>query len=116
MRVPRMSLVSDRLKDFSAGGHLVAAVNTHFSHKTYHPVDAADTLSSTAGICHYNLSGASLHGDEDHAKQEDISLRPDIRVSAATPPTFLLQAEDDDIDGVEQSLAYYLALQKSGAH
>ncbi len=26
----------------------------------------------------------------------------------------LLQAEDDHVDGVEQSLAYYIALQKAG--
>ncbi len=35
-------------------------------------------------------------------------------MSSETPPTFLLQAEDDDVDGVEQSLAYYVALQKAG--
>jgi dipeptidyl aminopeptidase/acylaminoacyl peptidase len=29
-------------------------------------------------------------------------------------PTFLLQAEDEDVDGVEQTLAYYVALQKAG--
>jgi dipeptidyl aminopeptidase/acylaminoacyl peptidase len=29
------------------------------------------------------------------------------------PPTFLLQAEDDHVDGVEQTLAYYVALQKA---
>jgi dipeptidyl aminopeptidase/acylaminoacyl peptidase len=41
-------------------------------------------------------------------------LRPDIHVTAKTPPTFLLQAEDDPVDGVEQSLAYYVALQAAG--
>jgi acetyl esterase/lipase len=46
--------------------------------------------------------------------QEDLSLRRDIRVRADTPPTFLLQAENDDVDGVEQPLAYYVALQKAG--
>jgi hypothetical protein len=30
---------------FSAGGHLVAAVSTHFAQRTYAPVDAADKLS-----------------------------------------------------------------------
>jgi len=29
-------------------------------------------------------------------------------------PTFLLQAEDDPTDTVEESLAYYVALQKAG--
>jgi acetyl esterase/lipase len=44
-----------------------------------------------------------------------VSLRPDILVRADSPPTFLVQAEDDHVDGVEQSLAYYVALQKAGA-
>ena len=44
----------------------------------------------------------------------DLSLRPDILVSPDTPPTFLLQAEDDQVDGVQQSLAYYVGLQKAG--
>lgn len=43
-----------------------------------------------------------------------MSLRPDITVSRDTPPTFLLQAEDDKVDGVHQTLAYYVALQKAG--
>ncbi len=33
---------------------------------------------------------------------------------ADTPPTFLLQAQNDDTDSIEQSLAYYVALQKAG--
>lgn len=43
-----------------------------------------------------------------------MRLRPDIRVRPDTPPTFLVQAENDDVDGIEQSLAYYIALQKAG--
>ena len=31
-----------------------------------------------------------------------------------TPPTFLLQAEDDPIDTVKNSLVYYYALRKAG--
>ncbi len=57
-----------------------------------------------------------VHEDDDHATrdQTDLHLRPDIRVSADTPPTFLLMAEDDHVDGVEQALPYYVALQKAG--
>ena len=102
---------------FSAGGHLVAAVSTHFAQRTYPPVDAADALS-----CRPDFAIAVYPGhlwareDENHAtrNQRDLSLRPDIRVRADTPPTFLLQAENDDVDGVEQSLAYYVALQEAG--
>ncbi|MFK0162688.1 alpha/beta hydrolase [Rhizobium sp. NPDC090279] len=102
---------------FSAGGHLVAAVSTHFAQRTYAPVDDADKLSSRPDFAIALYPGHLwAHEDDDRASRDeaDMSLRPDITVSADTPPTFLLQAENDDVDGVEQSLAYYIALQKAG--
>jgi acetyl esterase/lipase len=102
---------------FSAGGHLVAAVSTHFAQRTYRPIDAADALSCRPDFAIAVYPGHLwAHEDESRAtrNQEDLSLRPDIRVRADTPPTFLLQAENDDVDSVEQSLAYYVALQKTG--
>ena len=102
---------------FSAGGHLVAAVSTHFAQRTYRPVDAADTLSCRPDFAIAAYPGHLwAHEDEDRAtrKQEDLTLRPDIRVRADTPPTFLVQAENDNVDTVEESLAYYVALQKAG--
>lgn len=102
---------------FSAGGHLVAAVSTHFAQRTYAPVDAADKLSCRPDFAIVLYPGHLwAHEDEDHATRDEteLSLRPDIRVGSDTPPTFLLQAEDDHVDGVEQSLAYYVALQKAG--
>jgi len=100
---------------FSAGGHLVAAVSTHFARRTYTPVDAADELSSRPDFAIAVYPGHLwVHEDEDPAtrNETDLSLRSDIAVRADSPPTFLLQAEDDHVDGVEQSLAYYVALQK----
>jgi dipeptidyl aminopeptidase/acylaminoacyl peptidase len=35
-------------------------------------------------------------------------------ISRNTPPTFLLQNEDDHVDGVEQALSYYVGLKKAG--
>ncbi|MFO1473748.1 MAG: hypothetical protein U1F20_04155 [Lysobacterales bacterium] len=37
------------------------------------------------------------------------TLNPKIPVTKDTPPTFLLMAGDDHVDGVEQALAYYTA-------
>ena len=102
---------------FSAGGHLVAAVSTHFAQRTYPPVDAADELSSRPDFAIALYPGHLwAHEDEDHATRDvtSLPLRPDIRVRPDTPPTFLLQAEDDPVDSVEESLAYYVALQKAG--
>ncbi|MGP8019685.1 MAG: alpha/beta hydrolase, partial [Limisphaerales bacterium] len=45
---------------------------------------------------------------------EDLKLNPNVPVTTNTPPTFLVQAEDDHVDGVEQSLVYYVGLKKAG--
>jgi len=37
-------------------------------------------------------------------------LNPNLPVSGETPPTLLVHAEDDHVDGVNQSLVYYTAL------
>lgn len=101
---------------FSAGGHLVAAVSTHFEQRTYPKVDAADEQSSRPDFAIAIYPGHLwAHEDDDHATRDEthLDLRPDIHVTAQTPPTFLLQAENDYVDGVEQSLAYYVALQNA---
>lgn len=41
-------------------------------------------------------------------------LNPNVPVTADTPPTFILQAGNDDVDGVQQALVYYTALQAAG--
>ena len=44
-----------------------------------------------------------------------FELSPDIRthITRQTPPTFLLQAENDYVDNVNQSLVYYIALKNA---
>lgn len=95
---------------FSAGGHLVAAISTHFEHRLYQPVDAADKES-----CRPDFAVAVYPG---HLSLVDnsIVLNPDIatHITGETPPTFLLQNEDDHVDRVEDSLSYYAALKKAG--
>lgn len=39
-----------------------------------------------------------------------LALNPNLHPTRRTPPTFLVQAQDDNVDGVDQSLAYYIAL------
>lgn len=102
---------------FSAGGHLAAAASTHFAKRTYPVVDAADKQSCRPDFAVVVYPGHLwIHEDEDAEtrNQQDLGLRPDIRVRADTPPTFLLQAQDDHVDGIAQSLAYYVALNKAG--
>ena len=95
---------------FSAGGHLVAAMSTHFARRLYPPVDAADKES-----CRPDFAVALYPGHLSLA-DNSFALNPDIRahITPRTPPTFLLQNEDDDVDRVEDSLSYYAALKKVG--
>jgi acetyl esterase/lipase len=94
---------------FSAGGHMVAALSTHFEKRSYPAVDAADSAS-----CRPDFAIAIYPGHLA-VPERRFALNPDIRVSAGTPPTFLLQAEDDPVDPVENSLVYHSALRKAGA-
>jgi acetyl esterase/lipase len=94
---------------FSAGGHLVADVSTHGSRRSYRAVDAADTLS-----CRPDFAVALYPGHMLEKTTRDFELNPTLPVSGDTPPTFLLQAVDDPVDPVENSLVYYLALKKAG--
>lgn len=52
----------------------------------------------------------------DHLSNADkrFTLNPDLHVTSQTPPTFLLQAENDHEDDVDDSLAYYIALKSAG--
>ena len=45
---------------------------------------------------------------------DKFELNPDIPVTGRTPPTFLLHAENDPVDSVNNSLVYYVALKKAG--
>jgi len=93
---------------FSAGGHLVAAVSTHFEQRVYPVVDAADEES-----CRPDFAVA-LYPGHLLIDYEKLELNPNIRVTRNTPPTFLAQAENDDVDNVNNSLVYYAALKKAG--
>jgi acetyl esterase/lipase len=93
---------------FSAGGHLVANISTHFERRAYKPVDAADKVS-----CRPDFAVAVYPGHMNENTHTEFGLNPEIPVTAKTPPTFLVQAEDDSVDGVEQSLRYYIALEKA---
>jgi len=94
---------------FSAGGHLVAAISTHFTKRLYPAVDEADKKS-----CRPDFAVALYPGHMLENASKDFELNPYVPVTHQTPPTFLLQAEDDPIDTVKNSLVYYAALKKAG--
>ena len=113
---------------FSAGGHLSAAVSTHFERRLYGAIDAADHESCRPDFAvviypgHLSISAAEWDARQGTRKfalhypptaSKDLGLNPAIPVTRNTPPTFLLQAEDDHVDNVNDSLAYYIALKQA---
>jgi acetyl esterase/lipase len=114
---------------FSAGGHLAAAISTHYARRLYPAVDAADRRSCRPDFAvaiypgHLSLSAAEWDAKQGTRKltvphppsaDKHLSLNPELPVTSQTPPTFLLQAEDDHVDNVDDALAYYIALEKAG--
>ena len=90
---------------FSAGGFLAAEISTNFARRLYAPVDAADRESARPDFAMPIYPG--------HLATDDDKFNANVPVSRDTPPTFLVQAEDDYVDGVNQSLAYYIALKNA---
>jgi acetyl esterase/lipase len=117
---------------FSAGGHLTVAMSVTFDKRLYPLIDAADQLSCrpdfAVAIYPGHLSRAAAEYDAGFGTTKyalpppdplavvdpNLGLNPDIHVSSETPPTFLLQAEEDHVDSVYDSLSYYIALKKAG--
>jgi acetyl esterase/lipase len=93
---------------FSAGGHLVAAASTRFNQRLYPAVDAADKQS-----CRPDFAVPVYPGHMLEDTTQEFELNPTIPVTSHTPPTFIVQATDDPVDDVKNSLVYYIALRKA---
>jgi acetyl esterase/lipase len=91
---------------FSAGGYLVAEISTNFERSLYAPLDAADKESARPDFAMAIYPG--------HLVTEHNKLNPNILVSRETPPTLLVQAEDDNVDSTRNSLVYFAALKNAG--
>jgi acetyl esterase/lipase len=94
---------------FSAGGHLVAATSTIYKKRLYPPIDDADRQS-----CRPDFAVALYPGHLLENTSREFELNPTLPVTSNTPPTFLLQATDDPVDDVQNSVVYYAALKKAG--
>ncbi|MGN6269088.1 MAG: alpha/beta hydrolase [Sphingomonas sp.] len=87
---------------FSAGGHLVTAIS-NATGRSYTPVDAADQLSARPDFAMPIYPGHLWSG-------QGIALHDYDPVRADGPPNFIVQAEDDPVDDVRNSISYFLAL------
>ena len=107
---------------FSAGGHLASTLATHYDDKTYETTSKISArpdfslliypvISMQNEITHKG-SQTSLLGTNPSQTLID-SFSNEKRVTAHTPPTFLIHASDDDVVLSENSINYYLALKRN---
>lgn len=91
---------------FSAGAHLAAALSTHFEKRLYDSIDTADQISCRPDFAVIVYPGYLAIAEQNFAGNADI------HPTDQTPPSFILQAEDDPVH-VENSTVYFLALKSA---
>lgn len=91
---------------FSAGGYMVAQMSTSFNKRAYTPIDVADKESARPDFAIALYPG---HMQEDEFPGQFI-LNKNIHFTKNSPPTFLLQAQNDPVDSIDNSLLYYMGL------
>jgi acetyl esterase/lipase len=109
------------LMGFSAGGHLAATAGTHFAKPVgVNPGPASvrpafvmliyPVISFSDSLMHKG-SRSNLLGDTPAADQVRLYSN-ELQVTAQTPPTFLVHAEDDKVVPVQNSIVFYQALHR----
>jgi acetyl esterase/lipase len=94
---------------FSAGGHLVADISTNYRKRAYSLTDDIDTVN-----CRPNFGIVMFPGHMTFHTSKPYELNRTIPVDSNTAPTFILQAGNDPVDNIQNSLVYYIALKKAG--
>lgn len=93
---------------FSAGGHLTASVTAPAGDIPYPPQN--EEIDSIPFRPDFSL----LIYPAYLIKNDQLNLAPEFKITAQTPPTFIVQAENDGIK-VENALAWYWEMKKAGA-
>jgi len=91
---------------FSAGAHLAVALSTHFDKRLYDSIDAADQMSCKPDFAVIVYPGYLA------LSEQNFAANPEIHVTDKTPPTFIVQTEDDPVH-VENSTVYFLELKQA---
>lgn len=101
---------------FSAGGHLASTASTHFNHSYIENSNNINLRPDFSMLIYPVISFQDSIGhigsrDQLIGKDPDPQLRDsfsnELQVTAQTPPTFLVQATDDDVVPVMNSVVYY---------
>ncbi len=126
-RAPRYGIRPDRVgaMGFSAGGHVCGDLATRFAAATYAHVDAADRLSARPDFAAPIYAVQSMTRPIAHGGSRDLLIgrnagpaveaahTPALHVGAATPPCFLVHAEDDPAVDVANTLQFRAALKQA---
>jgi len=91
---------------FSAGGHLSAVTSSQYEKRAYETIDEADRESCRPDFTVLVYPAYLILKDKEN------TLRPELNVTTNTPPTFIVQTQDDGV-GVGNSLGYATVLQKT---
>jgi acetyl esterase/lipase len=127
-RADKYGIKPDRVAamGFSAGGHVCGDLATRFAEDTYTPVDAADRDSARPDAAALMYAVQSMALPLAHPGSRTLLLGPSptsaleqahstaSNVTSATPPCFLLHAEDDRTVPVDNTLAFRAAAIKAG--
>ncbi|MFV0444705.1 MAG: alpha/beta hydrolase [Planctomycetaceae bacterium] len=89
---------------FSAGGNAAGLLATRFNNPAYEPLDGADEFSCRPDLC-------LLMYPWRLADESTGELNPEVTVTAETPQTFLVHAQDDSVT-VFSSVAFFTALKR----
>lgn len=102
-------LVRDKIGviGFSAGGDIAALLSNNYQSRTYEAVGPADHES-----CRPDFAMLIYPAYLVSKTHEGYQLVPQLKVTANTPPTFLVQAENDPVH-VENVIYYFLALKQA---
>ncbi|NNE75663.1 MAG: alpha/beta hydrolase [Pricia sp.] len=104
---------------FSAGGHLVATLGTHYDTKVYDHLDEIDSQSARPNFMALAYPYISQRSKEYAPPEGGVPLiytyfKLEESVTPETPPAFLLHATNDPGVPVENSLVMYQALKNKG--
>ncbi len=96
---------------FSAGGHLAAAVGTRYDAGRHDDPDPVERESARPDflVPVYAVVNGRVRG-----RKADEYTPADERVTAETPPSFIVHTHEDTIVSAEQSLLFYKALLDAG--
>lgn len=109
--VPNLNASKIGFMGFSAGGHLTGHINVAWANRTYPNADDADLEPCRPD---FSIMVYPWRSVSQPPVNEPISGASALNVTNTTPPTMLIQTEDDYVH-VENSIYYYLALKQKGA-